>query len=297
MDLSRKILIQQNLKILSMIKGCYMAYSSEQLKENKRVYLFPSKEQLAERLLDQPDTYLDADGVVRCKKCHKHLMFYYSPDCRWLECFCQCSAKASDLNELREKSGLTGRLAKATFSRFNQDDSNIKAFTSCKKYFESFDQIRSRGMGMYLFGSSGVGKTYLAACVGNSLLDRGVQVILSSVSAILSDIKYTYTKKEVESSVLDRYVNADFVIFDDVGSEKYKANDTMSFAQEKFFQIIDGRYNNQLPTFFTSNYNLEQLVKDRGIMVKTVDRISEMSTRKFEIKGVSRRVVNLNNLF
>ena len=124
------------------------------------------------------------------------------------------------------------------------------------------------------------------------LLDMGVEVKFAKVSDILTDIKEAYSQRGNESAVLNEYIFADVAILDDIGSEDYtaKRGAAVSFAQEKLFQIIDGRYSRKKPTIFTSNYSLEELITKRGILRKTVERIMEMSTRKFEITGESFRI-------
>ena len=52
------------------------------------------------------------------------------------------------------------------------------------------------------------------------------------------------------------------------------------------------------PTIFTSNYSLQELVQDRGLLDKTVDRILEMSTAILKVEGRSNRAKREeNNLF
>ena len=50
------------------------------------------------------------------------------------------------------------------------------------------------------------------------------------------------------------------------------------------------RYNEMLPTIFTSNYSLGDLVTECGVAARTVDRIAEMSSAVLKITGKSRRL-------
>lgn len=262
-----------------------------------------TKEEEAAKYAGRSDVYTDAQGIVRCKKCRDPRMFLLKEANRWLPCACSCARKETDADfsakvaELRAASGLAGRYAKADFDRFEQTDDNRAAMESCLHYAMRFERVRKRGMGIYLHGPSGTGKTYLAACIGNMLLDAAVQVLFVNVNTILSEIRYAYSQRGSELPIVRKYTDAEFVIFDDVGTEKYSSRtEAMSFAQDKFFQIIDGRYIGQKPTVFTSNYTLEQLVDERGMWVKTVDRIAEMSTRKFELKGKPRRLARAQDI-
>lgn len=260
-----------------------------------------TKAEEAAKFKGRNDVFVGADGVARCRKCKQPRMFLFAEAGRWLPCACACNgAEDEDKAELivanRRQSGIDGRYSRADFDRFDETQENKEVFEACLRYALRFEKIRKRGMGIYLHGQSGTGKTYLAACIGNMLLEAGVEVFFANVNTILSEIRYAYSQRNSELPIVQKYMNAEFMIFDDIGTEKYSTRtEAMSFAQDKFFQIIDGRYIRQKPTVFTSNYTLEQLVSERGMLVKTVDRIAEMSTRKFELKGKPRRLERITD--
>lgn len=259
------------------------------------------KSEYAAKLLKRPNTFLDGTGIVRCRTCREPMMFYLAEAKRWMPCSCRCKPedgeREENIEELKRQSGIEGRYKAADFEKFAVNKENDEVFQSCLRYAVHYDQIQPRGLGMYLYGVSGAGKTYLAACIANTLLNAGRQVVFVNVNTILTEIRYAYSQRGSERPIIERYVTADLVIFDDIGTEKYtKASESVSFAQDKFFQIIDGRYIRQKPTIFTSNYSLQQLVEERGVMLKTVERITEMSTRKFELKGKSHRLERIGNV-
>lgn len=260
-----------------------------------------TKAEEAAKFNGRGDVFTGADGVVRCRKCKQPRMFLFEEAGRWLPCACACNgAEDEDKAELiaanRRQSGIDGRYSRADFERFDETPENKEVFEACLRFALRFEKVRKRGMGIYLHGQSGTGKTYLAACIGNMLLEAGVEVFFANVNTILSEIRYAYSQRNSELPIVQKYMNAEFMIFDDIGTEKYSTRtEAMSFAQDKFFQIIDGRYIRQKPTVFTSNYTLEQLVAERGMLVKTVDRIAEMSTRKFELKGKPRRLERITD--
>lgn len=256
------------------------------------------KDELAEKLKEKGGVNI-ADGVAKCKKCGAPKMWFYSRTQSWFPIACSCDfaadekAKAEELAErYRAKSGIENRLAEASFNSFCVIDGNHEAYNSAMRYCGKIEQVMAKGQGLYFYGVPGVGKTYLAACIGNMLLDMGVQVKFAKVSDILTDIKEAYAQRGNEATVLSEYINADVAIFDDIGSEDYiaKRGAAVSFAQEKLFQLIDGRYSRRKSTVFTSNYSFDDLISRRGIQRKTVERIIEMSTRRFEIKGASFRI-------
>lgn len=260
-----------------------------------------TKAEEAAKFKGRNDVFVGADGVARCRKCKQPRMFLFAEAGRWLPCACACNGAAEeDKAELiaanRRQSGIDGRYSRADFEKFDETPENKEVFEACLRFALRFEKVRKRGMGIYLHGQSGTGKTYLAACIGNMLLESGVEVFFANVNTILSEIRYAYSQRNSEFPIVQKYMNAEFMIFDDIGTEKYSTRtEAMSFAQDKFFQIIDGRYIRQKPTVFTSNYTLEQLVSERGMLVKTVDRIAEMSTRKFELKGKPRRLERITD--
>jgi DNA replication protein DnaC len=106
------------------------------------------------------------------------------------------------------------------------------------------------------------------------------QYIFTRVPDLLLKIKSTYNKipnqyqKEIEKDIIDLYSNASLLVLDDLGTEL-----TTDWAYFTLYLIVDNRYNNMLPTIFTSNFSLEQLV-GKFVDERLVSRIMEMCTKK-----------------
>ena len=85
-------------------------------------------------------------------------------------------------------------------------------------------------------------------------------------------------------------MQVDFLFFDDLGTEVFSKNSDDTWLQGLLFELINGRYNANKPTIFSSNYSLNELVNQRGIAERTVDRIAEMTNNAvMKITGKSRR--------
>lgn len=258
-----------------------------------------TREELAGKLKTRNGIVVGADGIARCKKCGGAKMWYYGYTDSWFPIACPCELEEDkrerseeEISRYRAQSGIENRLAEASFNDFCVTEENQHAYSSGLRFAGNIEKVMAKGQGIYLYGKPGVGKTYLAACIGNMLLDMGVRVKFAKVSDILSEIKEAYSHRGNEAAVLAEYISADVAIFDDIGSEDYmaKRGAAVSFAQEKLFQLIDGRYSRKRSTVFTSNYSFEELISRRGIQRKTVERIIEMSTRSYELKGDSFRI-------
>ena len=127
----------------------------------------------------------------------------------------------------------------------------------------------------------------------NELIKQHRPVLFTNFFEISQMIRGTFKGGlDTEQNILEKISNIDFLFIDDLGTEKVTRNGEDNWLQDKIFEILNKRYNNKLPTIFTSNYSLEALDTQRGLMEKTVDRILEMSSAIIKIEGESHRIKN-----
>jgi DNA replication protein DnaC len=107
-----------------------------------------------------------------------------------------------------------------------------------------------------LVGPSGAGKTHLAAAIANTRLAQGEAVMFQVVPDLLDYLRATFhPSSEVTYDELFEHVRgAPLLILDDLGTQS-----ATPWAQEKLFQILNHRYNAQLPLVVTTNHRLEDL--------------------------------------
>lgn len=256
------------------------------------------------------DEYLGEDGLIYCKNCNTRRSFK-SPDGMFhTRCRCKCQEEAEryknikiqkamhfeKAKELRHLSLLGKRYENSSFKNLdmNRPESFVKAVQRCKAFADNWNIVSKQGYGMYIFGDVGTGKTELTACIANRLINNLVPVVLTNFLEVSKELRDSYNRDEgeTENAIISKLAKVDLLIIDDIGSEKLiKNNNKQSFMQEKIYDIINRRYINNMPTLFTSNYSIQDLINERGLDVKTADRIAEMSNRVIKLDGTSYREV------
>ena len=252
----------------------------------------------------QKDEYVMND-VIMCQKCDTPRMFVHGNF--KVRCLCQCQAAAQKQAEAEEKererqreiekyqrtSLIGARYKNASFdtTETGHNATFDAAFTRCKRYCEVANKVLEDGLGIYLYGDKGTGKTHLTACMANALIRQRKQVLFTNFAEISKLLRSTFGNKgESEAMYIDRLATIDFLFIDDLGTERVQTKDGDLWLQEKIFDVLNKRYNNRKPTIFTSNHSIPELISERGIMAKTVDRIAEMSSAIIKVEGESYRL-------
>lgn len=248
------------------------------------------------------DEYIK-DGQVFCKKCNTPRSITFENK-TYYNLLCNCREKHYENEEalkeqkeientifnLKTSSLLGKRYYDVTFANTIITNESFKiAYERCKKYCDNYKLVLEKGFGIYLWGSPGVGKTHLTACMVNELSKNLQLTLLTNFFEISREIRRCFKENISESAYIDKLANIDFLFIDDLGTELVKKNGEDNFLQEKIFEILNLRYNNLKPTIFSSNNSLKELVTEKGFMIKTVDRIREMSTAIIKIEGTSYR--------
>ncbi|MHB8172648.1 MAG: ATP-binding protein [Thermincolia bacterium] len=201
---------------------------------------------------------------------------------------CPCMKQKSFLNRFKS-AHFTREMLNCSFDKFNFDyydrnsldrvknisfyDSAMIAYNAAKKFIADFFQDANTD-GLLLTGQVGSGKTYLACCIANTLMDKGVSVVMVVVPDLLDEIKATYDQGRSgsdfsEQQLLDSARQVDVLILDDLGAHNYT-----DWTRNKIFSIINFRMNHQLPTIITSNLSLKELKEYLG--ERTTSRIIQM---------------------
>ncbi len=158
----------------------------------------------------------------------------------------------------RERVGRT-RLADANIPKRYQhctldnflayNESLQRAVTQGRQLAEAFPRA---GVGLFLEGQPGVGKTHIAVAVLKQIVEAtGARGLFYDTRELLRLIRSTYDPsiRTTEIEVLRPVLSADLLVLDDLGAEK-----TSEWVDETMNLIVNTRYSERRLTLFTSNY-------------------------------------------
>ncbi len=183
------------------------------------------------------------------------------------------------INKLFKNNNLGKRQLNSTFEKYKVTKKNEKAYDNAKKYVSRLINNET-DKGLFIVGTYGVGKTYLASCIANECIKNGITVVFGTLMQLLGYIKDTYKDSNIaDKEYLNLYSSVDLLIIDDLGKEK-----PTEWVLEKLFLIVNNRYNDYLPIVITTNYNKNQL-RERLCINKNYSMVDSIISRLYEMCG------------
>lgn len=206
-----------------------------------------------------PENYLDE--LYDCKDC-KDTGYINGKKCH---CFRQ-----AEINLLYQQSNLQSILENENFSTFQMEyySKNLideatgsnsfmlaqSAYDACLQFTKNFDYDFEN---ILLYGSVGVGKTFLTHCVAKALLESGHSVIYFTAHQLFDTLAEQTFDTHNADAVPEAYqhiLDCDLLIIDDLGTEL--AN---SFSTSQLFLCMNERFLRKKSTLISTNLSLEKI--------------------------------------
>lgn len=162
---------------------------------------------------------------------------------------------------------------------------NVKPEDLPKEILALVKTAKETRRGIYIFGPVGSGKTHIAYAIAEYAeqeLKTVVQVynVTEMLASFRSDFDQHWSNRENIDRRLKEFKG--LLILDDIGAEK-----PTEWVAETLYRIINQRYNDMLPTVFTSNLSLSELAPQIGD--RTASRIAG-GCDVVQLTGDDRRV-------
>ena len=218
--------------------------------------------------IPEPEDYTGEDGLLYCGKCRKPKEAYFAPDKAAIfgrdrhpaECDCQRTAREEgDAAEMRrrhfervlelKRRGFTDPTMRDW--TFENDNGRNPQTGLARRYVEHWEDMRTDNIGCLFWGGVGTGKSYLAGCIANALMEKEIPVRMTNFALILNDLAASFEGRNEYISRLCRYP---LLILDDFGMER-----GTEYGLEQVFNVIDSRYRSGKPLIVTTNLTLDDL--------------------------------------
>ena len=221
-------------------------------------------DKFSESVPQSPDEYIGEDGLLHCSVCHKRTerinsipeFGIYSK----VRCICDCRIAEIEAEKEWQRQEERHRQRMVCFAgheemmgwTFEKDDRRkAKLSDAMIRYSDNFEEFRKSGKGLLLHGAVGTGKSYLAACIANRLIDHDYHVRMTNLSDLINKMQGTFDGKQ---DIIDGLNSFTLLIIDDLGIER-----KTEYMQEMVYNIIDSRYRSGLPFIVSTNLTMDEI--------------------------------------
>ena len=127
-----------------------------------------------------------------------------------------------------------------------------QVFTAAKYFAENFPE----GSQNLLFqGGTGLGKTFLSACVARAVADRGYSVCYDTAAAVVGSFEaQKFAHDEEADARVRRMLSCDLLILDDLGTEM-----PTPMAASALYTLINTRLAEGKKTIISTNLSFDEM--------------------------------------
>ena len=121
-----------------------------------------------------------------------------------------------------------------------------RVFARCRDYARSF---RAGAPNLLFSGGTGLGKTFLSACIARTVAEGGFSVVYDTAGKLFSDFEAAkFQPSEETQARTTKYLACDLLIIDDLGTEM-----TTQFTQSALYQVVNTRLMENRPVIISTN--------------------------------------------
>lgn len=193
---------------------------------------------------------------------------------------CECTLRK--LNNERERKlerySNLGPLTRLTFDNLRPEglDNSPSQQERFRQCYEKAKEFAESPQGwLVLTGPTGCGKTHMAAAIANRCIHSGTAALWIIVPDFLDHLRATFSPGSdiTYDEFFERVKGAPLLFLDDLGTHS-----STQWAEEKLFQVLNHRFNAQLPTVVTS-ISLDSLDERLQSRLRSPDLSQELVLR------------------
>ena len=129
-----------------------------------------------------------------------------------------------------------------------------KTFQTCRRYAQFFTE---KSGNLLLSGDTGLGKTFLSACIARTVADRGYSVVYESAGRLFTNLERAkFANDESAREACRRYNECDLLIVDDLGTEM-----PGQFTTAALYGLINDRLLAAKPMIVSTNLTVDDMLK------------------------------------
>jgi len=244
-----------------------------------------TKEDVEDNLEKFYQFYISKDSLLNIE--HRPKLFFNNNEVNILyqetEEYKQKVANSKTTNKIKTEF-VPKRVLTYTFENLSRNKEKGILATEVIKVCKSILNNQTR-RGIYIYGPTGTGKTYLMGCIYNYFKQNGKEPAILYYPEFIRKIK-----SKISNNSYDLYIDLirdeEILIIDDIGAE----NITEFIRDEVLGPIINHREAEKLPTFFSSNLSIDDLSEllsngrttvDKTKALRIVERIHSLSASHF----------------
>ena len=123
-------------------------------------------------------------------------------------------------------------------------------YNDCRNFVEKEEY--KKGTNLFLYGDSGLGKTFLCSCIAQELLKREVPVLYQTAYRLFTILEDARFKKDETCEALEKqFYEIPVLMIDDLGTEF-----VTTYTSAVLFDLINTRVQNQKSTIISSNLSM-----------------------------------------
>lgn len=128
-----------------------------------------------------------------------------------------------------------------------------KVLRSCKKYAEEF----GTGENLLFIGGTGLGKTYLSACVANAVAEKGYSVCYETAGNLFGKLEKNRFNPDPDSeSAAKAFADCDLLIVDDLGTEI-----AGNFVTASLYALVNDRLLAGKSMLISTNLTIDEIAR------------------------------------